>query len=90
MWTEINEKAALRARAAAHPSLPSTDTPTSKHNKDEGESVEVGVEGTLFDELILQYSKLSARADDMMIKQVCHEVEGELKPYLSTYVCFLI
>ena len=74
LWAEINEKSALRARAAAHPSLPSSDTPRES----------ISVDGTLFDELIEQYSKLAGRAEDMMVKQVCYEIEGELKPYLSS------
>jgi RAD50-interacting protein 1 len=74
LWAEINEKSALRARTSAHPSLPSTE------NLREGTLVD----GTLFDELIEQYSKLAGRAEDMMIKQVCYEIEGDLKPYFSS------
>jgi len=74
LWAEINEKSALRARTSAHPSLPSTE------NLREGTLVD----GTLFDELIEQYSKLAGRAEDIMIKQVCYEIEGDLKPYFSS------
>ncbi|KAG8748050.1 hypothetical protein FRC10_009802 [Ceratobasidium sp. 414] len=73
LWFEINERSALRAKAEAHPSLPTTS------HAQKGEQVQ----GTLFDELIGQYSSLATRAEDMMIRHICSEVETELKPYFA-------
>ncbi|KAF8744205.1 RINT-1 / TIP-1 family, partial [Rhizoctonia solani] len=73
LWTEINERSALRAKVDAHPSLPQT-VPTSTVEE---------IHGTLFDELISQYSSLVARAEDMIIRHICSEVEGELKGYFA-------
>ncbi|CAE6432985.1 unnamed protein product [Rhizoctonia solani] len=75
LWTEVNERSALRAKVDAHPSLPQT-TPAS---------VAEEVHGTLFDELISQYDSITIRAEDMMIRHVCSEVEGELKGYFANY-----
>lgn len=71
LWAEINEKPALRERVAAHPSLPSTDSWSS-------------AEGTLFDEMVRQYGALATRAEDMIVRQVHSEVEGDLKEWLTT------
>ncbi|KAG8693863.1 hypothetical protein FRC09_010241, partial [Ceratobasidium sp. 395] len=73
LWSEINERSTLRAKAEAHPSLPSTS------QAQRGEQVH----GTLFDELIGQYSSIVTRAEDMIIRHVCSEVETELKPYFA-------
>ncbi|CAE7218412.1 unnamed protein product [Rhizoctonia solani] len=73
LWTEINERSALRAKVDAHPSLPHT-TPASTAEE---------VHGTLFDELISQYDSVVTRAEDMMIRHICSEVEGELKAYFA-------
>ncbi|KAG9103847.1 hypothetical protein FRC06_007525 [Ceratobasidium sp. 370] len=73
LWSEINERAVLRAKADAHPSLPATS------HAQKGEQVH----GTLFDELIGQYSSIATRAKDMMIRHICSEVETELKPYFA-------
>ncbi|KAJ7596730.1 TIP-1 family-domain-containing protein [Mycena floridula] len=72
LWTEVNQKAALRARAKATPSLPNP----------KGE--DATVEDTIFGELISQYKKLASRAEDIMLQQVCGEVESSLKSHLST------
>ncbi|CAE6426131.1 unnamed protein product [Rhizoctonia solani] len=73
LWTEINEKSALRAKVDAHPSLPHT-TPASTAEE---------IHGTLFDELISQYVSIVTRAEDMIIRHVCSEVEVELKGYFA-------
>lgn len=73
LWTEINERSALRAKVDAHPSLPQT-TPVSMAEE---------VHGTMFDELISQYASIVIRAEDMMVRHVCSEVEGELKAYFA-------
>ncbi|KDN49481.1 hypothetical protein RSAG8_02183, partial [Rhizoctonia solani AG-8 WAC10335] len=76
LWTEINERSALRAKVDAHPSLPQT-TPASTAEE---------VHGTLLvvsSDLISQYVSIVTRAEDMMIRHVCSEVEGELKGYFA-------
>ena len=76
LWTEINERSALRAKAEAHPSLPTT---SHAHKGDE-------VQGTLFDELVGQYSAIATRAEDMMVRHISSEVEVELKSYFARCV----
>lgn len=71
LWSDINDKSALRERVAAYPLLPSTDSRSS-------------AEGTLFDEMIRQFDALSARSSDMMVRQIYSEVESDLKPWLTT------
>ena len=82
LWTEINQRAYLRARAEAHASLP-----------DPKLAEEGAPEDTIFEELVQQYAKLSSRAEDMIVQQVCGEVEGGLRMHFSTYVpyiCFFV
>lgn len=43
-------------------------------------------EGTIFDELVKQYNALAERAETMLIKQICGEVESDLKAHLFKYV----
>lgn len=73
LWTEINERSALRAKVDAHPSLPTT---THAQTSDQ-------VEGTLFDELVGQYTSIANRAEEMTIRHVSSEVELELKGYFA-------
>ncbi|KAI0257312.1 TIP-1 family-domain-containing protein [Lactifluus subvellereus] len=73
LWTEINLKASLRARAEIHPSLPNlnnlaTDPP----------------DGTIFEELVQQYEKLVTRTEDMIVQQVCTEVETAWKAHFTS------
>ncbi|KAI0032485.1 TIP-1 family-domain-containing protein [Vararia minispora EC-137] len=70
LWTEINHKASLRVRAETNPLLPDPKT----------DGAEIP-EGTIFEELVLQYDKLVTRAEDMLVQLICGEVEGHLKPY---------
>lgn len=74
LWTEINHKAALRARAEATASLPD---PKSSSEDDVPE-------GTIFEELVTQYGKLVDRAEDMIVHTVCHEVEFGLRQHFSS------
>lgn len=39
----------------------------------------------MFDVLIKQYGDVVNRAEDMIVKQICAEVETELKPYFARY-----
>ena len=43
-------------------------------------------EGTIFEELVVQYKRLAERAETMIFKQITGEVEAELKTHLSGYV----
>ncbi len=43
-------------------------------------------EGTIFDELVKQYNALAERAETMLVKQICGEVESDLKAHLFKYV----
>jgi len=72
LWTEINQRASLRARAEIHVSLP------------DPKLVEGAPEDTIFEELVQQYTKLSRRAEDMIVHQVCGEIEGGLRTHFST------
>lgn len=40
----------------------------------------------MFDVLIKQYGDVVSRSEDMIVKQICAEVETELKPYFAGYV----
>ena len=40
-------------------------------------------EGTIFEELVTQYDKLADRAESMLLKQICGEIEADLKPHLT-------
>jgi hypothetical protein len=75
LWTEINERSTLRAKVDAHPSLPATSHAQAREE----------VQGTLFDELIAQYSSVATRAEDMIIRHISSEVEVELKGYFARY-----
>ncbi|KZO97338.1 hypothetical protein CALVIDRAFT_513639 [Calocera viscosa TUFC12733] len=79
LWNEINSRASLRNRAAVTSSLPDV--------KSGEDSI---VEGTLFDEMIAQYRKLSTRAEAMIVKHVTGEVEAQLKDYFVACVSSLI
>jgi len=73
LWTEINHKASLRARAETHPSLPSINNSSSD-----------AIDGTIFEELVQQYEKLVTRAEDMIVQLVYTEVEAAWKIHLSS------
>ncbi|KAI0274887.1 TIP-1 family-domain-containing protein [Gloeopeniophorella convolvens] len=73
LWTEINHKASLRARAETHPSLPDPI----------GSSEDVP-DGTIFEELVQQYDKLITRAEDMIVQQVYAEVETAWKTHFGS------
>ncbi|KAK0465211.1 TIP-1 family-domain-containing protein [Desarmillaria tabescens] len=72
LWIEIKKRASLRARAQADPLLPDPKV----------EEDQLGQE-TIFGELITHYRMLSVRAQDMIVQQVCAEVEGNLRPHLT-------
>ncbi|KAL0071704.1 hypothetical protein AAF712_000626 [Marasmius tenuissimus] len=70
LWTEINQRAGLRAQAHANLALPN---PTPGNTA-----------GTIFEELISTYQKLSQRTEDVIVQQICAEVEAALKAHLNT------
>ncbi|KAJ7293754.1 TIP-1 family-domain-containing protein [Mycena rebaudengoi] len=72
LWTEINHRASLRSQALAASSLPDPRTVGSAVPQE-----------TAFEELVTQYRKLVNRAEDMIVHQVCGEVEGGLKAHFS-------
>ncbi|KAF9243838.1 TIP-1 family-domain-containing protein [Melanogaster broomeanus] len=73
LWAEINTRASLRTRMESQPSLPEPNT--RPHDE------LATPEGTIFEELITQYAKLSSRAEDMLVQQICGECEAALKPH---------
>ncbi|KAJ3908186.1 TIP-1 family-domain-containing protein [Lentinula edodes] len=73
LWTEIKQRPALRAFAQANSALhPST-------NQADDESHD-----TIFETLISRYEEVSRRSEDVIVQQVCAEIESSLKPHLST------
>ncbi|KAJ6604224.1 TIP-1 family-domain-containing protein [Mycena vulgaris] len=72
LWTEINHRASLRSQALAAASLPDPRAIGSAVPQE-----------TVFEELVAQYQKLVHRAEDMIVQQVCGEVEGGLKAHFS-------
>ncbi|KAJ7042676.1 TIP-1 family-domain-containing protein [Mycena alexandri] len=72
LWTEINRRASLRSQALAAASLPDPRAGGSAVPQE-----------TVFEELVTQYRILVHRAEDMIVQQVCGEVEGGLKAHFS-------
>jgi hypothetical protein len=72
LWAEINRQASLRAIAEASPLLPHTKASQADPP-----------ESTIFEELIRQYEKLLSRSEDMIVQQVCKEIEGGLKLHFA-------
>ncbi|KAJ7456570.1 TIP-1 family-domain-containing protein [Mycena latifolia] len=72
LWTEINHRASLRSQALAAASLPDPRAVGSAVPQE-----------TVFQELVAQYQKLVHRAEDMIVQQVCGEVEGGLKAHFT-------
>jgi len=73
LWAEINRQKSLHTIAKKNPSLPNPK-PLGSNPPDT----------TIFDELIQQYDKLVSRSEDMIVQQVCKEIEGGLKSHFST------
>ncbi|KAL4068308.1 TIP-1 family-domain-containing protein [Scleroderma yunnanense] len=76
LWAEINRRVHLRTRVEEHPSLPEPSTRTR--------DAQEAPEGTIFEELVIQYEKLSLRAEDMLVQQICGECEAALKPHFAS------
>jgi hypothetical protein len=61
--------------AGSHASLPERNA-----RANQGTTVS---EGTIFEELVMQFATLSSRAEDMLVQQICGECEGSLKSHFS-------
>ncbi|CAL1696309.1 unnamed protein product [Somion occarium] len=73
LWAEINHKASLRSRAEAAASLP------------DPKSADAEVpEGTIFEELVVQYNQLVVRAEELIVQSICNEVESGLKAHFNS------
>ncbi|KAJ7225939.1 RINT-1 family protein [Mycena pura] len=72
LWTEITRRASLKSLAQAAPSLPDPQASDSTAPPE-----------TVFAELVAQYRNLINRAEDMIVQQVCGEVEGGLKAHFA-------
>jgi RAD50-interacting protein 1 len=75
LWSEINRRASLRARADEHPLLP-----------DPEEEDKAALDSTIFEELIAQYSKLASRAEDMLVQHIVSEIESGLRAHFATAI----
>jgi len=83
LWAEINGRAKLRARAEAHPLLPQPVVAKGKEEMEKEDVEEAAVKGTIFQELVIQYQALGKRAEEMIVRHVCAEVESAAKGYFS-------
>ena len=81
LWTAVNQ----------NPNVPDHTTPTQPALSQGPESDKEDLScGTFFDALISHYEKLVNRAEDMIVHQVCGEVERALKVHFAadiSYVC---
>ncbi|KAF8446227.1 TIP-1 family-domain-containing protein [Boletus edulis BED1] len=75
LLVEINHRASLRMTAGSYSSLP-------EYNARPGHGTTTS-EGTIFEELVTQFAKLSSRAEDMLVQQICGECEGALKSHFA-------
>ena len=78
LWSEINARAALRAKADAHPLLPDP----SRDGTSTLQDLDAASKGTIFQELVTQYRSLGGRATDMIVRHICSEVEFASKAYI--------
>ncbi|CAK5280068.1 unnamed protein product, partial [Mycena citricolor] len=73
LWTEINHRPALRAQVQHLHCLPEPSAVGSTDPED-----------AIFDELVGRYDRLAIRAEDMIVLQICGEVEGGLRAHFSS------
>ncbi|KAF5356120.1 hypothetical protein D9756_004054 [Leucocoprinus leucothites] len=73
LWSDIHHTPALRSRVEANPLLPQPGP----------EDLEVPND-TIFEVFINKYTALIIRAENMIVQQVCNEVETQLKAHFST------
>jgi len=79
MWRDIHHDPALRSHAEANSLLPSPGH----------EALEVPND-TIFEAVINRYTTIIIRAENMVVQQVCIEVETQLKAHFYTYDIFYI
>jgi len=72
LWQDILREPLLREQAQLCTLLPRIGTPRADG--------EVGNE-MIFGEMLLRYSAIITRAEDMMVQQVCGEIEAGLRPH---------
>ncbi|KAG5650284.1 hypothetical protein H0H81_012762 [Sphagnurus paluster] len=72
LWTEINHNPELRDQVIPSPFLPN---PQAAGNEIPGD--------TLFEEMISRYERLANRSEDMVVHQICGEIESLLKAHFS-------
>ncbi|EIN13385.1 hypothetical protein PUNSTDRAFT_129073 [Punctularia strigosozonata HHB-11173 SS5] len=75
LWSEINRRASLRARAGENPLLPDPE------NDDK-----TVPDSTIFEELIAQYNKVASRAEEMIVHHVLGEIEGALRAHFAAAI----
>lgn len=78
LWTEICRDSSLRSKAETCPSLPSPEA-----------SEEEAPDSAVFDVLADNYLALASRAEDMIVQQICTEVESMLRPHFATYYSYV-
>ncbi|KAF8898463.1 TIP-1 family-domain-containing protein [Infundibulicybe gibba] len=73
LWMDVHKHFDLRAQFEANKWLPNpaTETADTPHN-------------TIFEVLLVQFRSLAEHAEDMMVQQVCGEVESGIKIHLTT------
>jgi len=64
----------------------STHPPLSQGSESDKEDLYCG---TFFDALISRYEKLANRAEDMIVQQVCGEVERALKVHFAADISYV-
>ncbi|KAK2461679.1 hypothetical protein APHAL10511_006142 [Amanita phalloides] len=73
LWTQMNSDPVLREQIESGPLL---SQPIPENNG--------ALTSTVFEELISRYIKVVVRAEDMIVQQICDEVENHLKTHLGT------
>ncbi|KAF5374888.1 hypothetical protein D9758_000035 [Tetrapyrgos nigripes] len=69
LWNEINQRSSLRTLAQTRLALPASDSELTH--------------GTVFREQVQRYQLLGRRAEDIIVQQVCAEIEAGLKVHFS-------
>ncbi len=78
LWTQMNSDATLQGQVEKCPLLPqlvvkAEDVPTS----------------TVFEEMISRYTKVVVRAEDMIVQQICGEVESNFRAHLNAVTSYV-
>jgi hypothetical protein len=74
LWSEINRQRSLRNMVEGNPLFPRLKSDVANaHLPDD----------SIFEELISRFEKLVTRSEDMIVHQVCREIEGGLQPHFT-------